>query len=95
MEGHANLCICADLTEPTLLAYTYYEYRVRLRIYIRLLARQHMAPTCSFFSQRKRSVLGSPCLHVNAVSVDASLRSTEFGYLSHVRMIIHSYIQID
>ena len=29
------------------------------------------------------------------VSVDACIRSTEFGKLSHVRKIIHSYIQND
>ena len=32
---------------------------------------------------------------MNEVSVDACVRSTEFGKLSHVRKIIHSYIQND
>ena len=54
-----------------------------------------MWPQIVHFSQRKQSDLGSSCLHVNKVSVDACVRSTEFGKLSHVRKIIHSYIQND
>ena len=52
-----------------------------------------MWPEIVHFSQRKQFDHGSPCLHVNEVSVDACVRSTEFGKLSHVRKIIHSYIQ--
>ena len=51
-----------------------------------------MLPQIVHFSQRKQSDLDSPCLQV---SVDACERSTEFGKLSHVREIIHSYIQND
>ena len=51
-----------------------------------------MWPQIVHFSQRKQSDLDSPCLQV---SVDACVRSTEFGKLSHVRKIIHSYIQND
>ena len=40
-----------------------------------------MWPQIVHFSLRKQSDLGSPCLQV---SVDACVRSTEFGKLSHV-----------
>ena len=45
-----------------------------------------MWPQIVHFSQRKQSDLDSPCLQV---SVDACVRSTEFGKLSYVREIIH------